>query len=403
MDPCTAAQLIKGWVMDDETPTAFARQPIVDAQGRIQAYEILERGPQASPERRTARALLFSLIDRPGIVPEGIPRFINVPPALLLEPLPPAEGPVVLEVLEDAVPSPALAEALAAQRAQGYGLALDDYALAPGWTPYFEQFSYLKLEVPRLRLQQAWALPPLPPGTQWIGEKVETIATLRALEARGVALFQGYFFAFPELTRPEPLPQWSSTVLQLLGALERPEVDFRALARIAGADPTLTVRLLRAAGAVAYGPPVRSLTLPDAMARLGLKALKRWLQLMLLADAGTFSEVKLRWALERACLAAALGPREGLGADEAYLLGLLSSADTLFNRPLDAVLAGLPLEIDTILAARAGQGPGGALLATVARLQEAAPLHPDEQAAYGAGCAEADALYQVLKAEGAPQ
>jgi c-di-GMP-related signal transduction protein len=37
----------------------------------------------------------------------------------------------VLEVLEDAVPSPALADALAAQRAQGYALALDDYALAP--------------------------------------------------------------------------------------------------------------------------------------------------------------------------------------------------------------------------------------------------------------------------------
>lgn len=338
--------------MDDETPVAFARQPIVDGQGRVKAYEILERGPRASAETRTARALLFSLVDRPGIVPEGMPRFINVPSALLLEPLPPAEGPVVLEVLEDTVPGPPLADALAVQRAQGYALALDDFALAPEWTPYLDQFSYLKLEVPRLRLKQDWALPPLPPGTQWIGEKVETIATLRALEARGVALFQGYFFAFPELTRPEPLPQWSSTVLQLLGALEHSEADFRALARIAGADPTLTVRLLRAAGAVAYGPPVRNLTLPDAISRLGLKALKRWLQLMLLADAGTFSEVKLRWALERACLAAALGPQEGLSTDEAYLLGLLSSADTLFNRPLAAVLAGLPLEIDIILAAR---------------------------------------------------
>ena len=389
--------------MDHETPLAFARQPIVDGQGCVKAYEILERGASALPETRTARALLFSLVDQPGIVPKGVPRFINVPPALLQEPLPPAEGPVVLEVLEDAQPSQALAEALAAQRAQGYALALDDYALAPEWAPYFEQFSYLKLEVPRLRLQQDWALPALPPGTQWIGEKVETVATLRTLEARGVTLFQGYFFAFPELTRPEPLPQWSSTVLRLLGTLERPEVDFRALARIAGADPTLTVRLLRAAGAVAYGPPVRSLTLPDAIARLGLKALKRWLQLMLLADAGTFSEVKLRWALERACLAAALGPREGLSADEAYLLGLLSSAEALFNRPLVAVLAGLPLEIDRILAAREGQGAGGALLAAVTRLQEAAPLAPEEQVAYGAGCAEADALYQVLKAEGPPR
>ena len=74
--------------MDDETPVAFARQPIVDGQGRVKAYEILERGPRASAETRTARALLFSLADRPGIVTESMPRFINVPPALLFEPLP---------------------------------------------------------------------------------------------------------------------------------------------------------------------------------------------------------------------------------------------------------------------------------------------------------------------------
>ena len=61
--------------------------------------------------------------------------------------------------------------------------------------------------------------------------------------------------------------------------------------------------------------------------------------------------------LRAGLLAAALGPQEGLSTDEAYLLGLLSSADTLFNRPLAAVLAGLPLEIDIILAAREGQGP----------------------------------------------
>ena len=68
--------------MDDETPTAFARQPIVDGQGRVKAYEILERGPRASAETRTARALLFSLVDQPGqAVPEGMPRFINVPSA----------------------------------------------------------------------------------------------------------------------------------------------------------------------------------------------------------------------------------------------------------------------------------------------------------------------------------
>ena len=148
---------------------------------------------------------------------------------------------------------------------------------------------------------------------------------------------------------------------------------------------------------------MRNLTLPDAIARLGLKALKRWLQLMLLADAGTFSEVKLRWALEQACLAAALGPQEGLSTDEAYLLGLLSSADTLFNLPLAAVLAGFPWKSTSSLRHERGKVRAELLLATVSRLQERAPLRPEEQAAYWVGCAEADALYQVLRAEGPPR
>ena len=96
------------------------------------------------------------------------------------------------------------------------------------------------------------------------------------------------------------------------------------------------------------------------------------------------------------------GAPGGLSTDEAYLLGLLSSADTLFNRPLAAVLAGLPLEIDIILAAREGQGPGGALLATESRLQERAPRRPEEQAAYWVGCAEADALLPGAWLRGLP-
>ena len=219
---------------------------------------------------------------------------------------------MVLEVLEDAVPRPSLADALAVQRAQGYALALDDFALAPEWTPYLDQFSYLKLEVPRLpACSRTGPCRPFPRARNGLGKRLKPSPLCERSKRARVDLFQGYFFAFPELTRPEPLPQWSSTVLQLLGVLEHPEADFRALARIAGADPTLTVRLLRAAGAVAYGPPVRNLTLPDAISRLGLKALKRWLQLMLLADAGTFSEVKLRWALSRLASRRPWGPRRG--------------------------------------------------------------------------------------------
>jgi c-di-GMP-related signal transduction protein len=66
----------------------FARQAIMDRRGRPAGYELLYRGP-----------------------PEA----------------------TVLELLEDATPSPALLDRLRALRAQGFRVALDDFA--PGRRP----------------------------------------------------------------------------------------------------------------------------------------------------------------------------------------------------------------------------------------------------------------------------
>lgn len=385
-------------VMEDDPPFAFARQPIVDGRGALVGYEILERGPQASPAERTARTLLHALLDTPELVPAGMLRFINLPPELLQSELPDAPPGTVLELLETAEPTAALIQPLASLRGQGYGLALDDYALAPEWLPYVASFDFLKLDMRALPFLQGLHLPTLPAATRWLGEKVETLEEVEGLRHLGVELFQGFYFAEPELAKPAPQPQWSSTVLRLLTALEAPNVSFPTLARLAGADPSLTLRLLRAASPLAYGPPDPALTLPKAFARLGLKALRRWLQLMLLVQVGTFSEVKLRWALERSCVAAEMAPELGLARDELYLLTLLSTADSLFNRPLGEVLLGLPFDVPRIEAARQGQGPAGALLRQVDEAEAGRPLAPALQVAYARGLREADGLYALLRA-----
>ena len=385
-------------VMEDDPPFAFARQPIVDGKGKLVGYEILERGRPASPAERTARTLLHALLDTPALVPSGALCFINLPPSLLQADLPVAPPGTVLEVLETTEPSAELTQPLAALRAQGYGLALDDYALAPGWRPHLGSFDFLKLDVRALPTLEGLRLPAVPSSTRWLGEKVESLGEFETLQGLGITLFQGFYFATPELARPGPQPQWSSTVLRLLTALDAPDVAFPTLARLAGADPSLTVRLLRAASPLAYGPPDPALTLPKALARLGLKALRRWLQLMLLVQAGPFSEVKLRWALERSCVAAELAPEAGLARDDLYLLTLLSTADSLFNRPLEEVLQGLPFDVRRIEAARQGHGPAGAVLAQVTQAQAGLPLAPALQAAYARGLQEADALYALLHA-----
>src|SRR5437868_6946061 len=96
------------------TVALFARQPICDAQRRIAGYELLYRGHRARDgavtDHRAATAQVLTAAFGDVGLDQTVgphPAFINVDARFLLDvdplPLPPQR--VVLELLEDAVPS----------------------------------------------------------------------------------------------------------------------------------------------------------------------------------------------------------------------------------------------------------------------------------------------------------
>ena len=113
----------------------LGRQPIVDAQQKRVAYELLFR---SGPENRalfqddvnaTASVIRHAFIDL-GLsrVLEGCPGFVNVSEKLLFSPvldlLPP--DTIILEILESVELTPSVYERCAQLKARGYQLALDD-------------------------------------------------------------------------------------------------------------------------------------------------------------------------------------------------------------------------------------------------------------------------------------
>src|SRR5439155_9175665 len=148
-------------------PTAFfARQPICDAQQRIAGYELLYRGERTGdgtvPDDRaaTAQVLIGALGDiglDQTVGPH--PAFVNVTAQFLIEvdplPLPPTR--VVLELLEDAVPTPQLLARLDALRAEGYRIALDDFVLEPRLMRLVERADIIKVDVRALGVAGAAA------------------------------------------------------------------------------------------------------------------------------------------------------------------------------------------------------------------------------------------------------
>ncbi|MFM7274763.1 MAG: diguanylate phosphodiesterase, partial [Gammaproteobacteria bacterium] len=112
----------------------LARQPIYDGSLGVFAYELLHRSidPEQSRVRDGDEASSMVLVDAfgsPGLagLTDGKPAFINFTEHLILNPPPVDPDLLVVEVLEDVRPSPAVIDGLRTLRERGFRIALDDF------------------------------------------------------------------------------------------------------------------------------------------------------------------------------------------------------------------------------------------------------------------------------------
>ena len=230
----------------------IGRQPILDANGDLFGYELLCRDEQgrlaiAGNGDRESTVMLLDAILAIGLekLTKSHRAFINVTETLLLgeliDTLPAAN--VVLEVLETVQASPALAERLGVLRSRKFTIALDDFVLGPGREALIEHADIVKLDV--LQLDDAGIEAHVAAikkhDCRLLAEKIETREQYERLRALGFDLFQGYYFARPELYSTRTLRPSRLAVLQLLGRVNDPDVSITELAALIRSDVALSM------------------------------------------------------------------------------------------------------------------------------------------------------------------
>jgi c-di-GMP-related signal transduction protein len=175
----------------------------------------------------------------------------------------------------------------------------------------------------------------------------------------GYSLFQGYFFCRPEMMQHRSLPSSKLAYLQLLQAATAPEFDIQELALKIKHEASLTFRLLRYLNSAAFSLRSEIHSVPHALSMLGERELRKWIAVVsvgVLAD-GKPDEL-MTVPLVRGRFCELLAPLAGMAghANDLFLMGLLSVMDAILDRPLDSVLAELPVrsEIKEALQARTG-------------------------------------------------
>src|SRR5690606_38897596 len=104
-------------------------------------------------------------------------------------------------------------------RQRGFRLAFDQNLLRRAYVNWLPMASYIKLDMLTFPIDNAQALVKFARThtiAQIIAEKVETQAQFEHMHALGVKLFQGFWFARPDVVQAKMVRPSQATIMQLL-------------------------------------------------------------------------------------------------------------------------------------------------------------------------------------------
>jgi EAL and modified HD-GYP domain-containing signal transduction protein len=334
------------------------RQPILDRRNQTVAYELLFRSGSENRFDGTDGSVASTAVIANSFLTIGCNRvlgskrgFINFTRTLLVEGhasiLP--KDRVVIEILEDVEPDAEVVESCRKLKEAGYHMALDDVGAADARLPLQPFAEYVKID---WMGTAAAYLAPLCDyfrnlGLRLLAEKVETKEDFAAALACGCELFQGFYFARPEILSARQVPTSKMACLRLLSEIQKTDLNFDSIETLVRPDIGLTQKLLFFVNSAAFPRRSRIGSLPEALVYLGEGNVRKWVILAALPKMASGKPAELVTAClirARFCELAADQAEPRMRAPSGFLVGLLSLLDVMVGRPLDELVEELGLE-----------------------------------------------------------
>jgi EAL and modified HD-GYP domain-containing signal transduction protein len=374
----------------------FGRQPILDRQRQLFAYELLFRSASAGKGnfagfiegvQATGTAIVdtfkeLSLADALGPYQGFIKLDRDLLASDLIDALP--SHAVVLEISGTAPLTPEMAARCEQLRQAGYMLAAHvrpEESPDIGSRPLLKIAEIIKVDIERAEPERLKRLVPAlkPLRKTLLAEKVESDGEMRLCHELGFDLFQGYCFARPTVTGGKQLKSSETALLRLLGLISQ-DADTVEIEAVFKQEPVLTINLLRLTNSAGSGLTIKITSLRHAITLLGRRQLLRWLQLLLYSGASSSSPTinpLLQLAATRGRLMELLvdHTREVRQSgrdliDQAFMAGILSLMPAMLGVEAKEIVAQLPLAVPVQEALSARRGVLGDLLTLVEALED---------------------------------
>ncbi|WP_432357481.1 EAL and HDOD domain-containing protein [Sporosarcina sp. UB5] len=339
------------------------RQPILDSEGRIFGYELLYRNsernsfPDIDPERATIQLLVNTFLSIGVDQISGKSKsFINFSGELLVKDIFSNLKPecVVIEILEDVEITPTLISRLKEIKREGFQLALDDFIIQDQYalhTELFELIDYVKVDflaVDDKGRRDIERLIKKYPHIKMLAEKIETEEQFQIAKKSGYDLFQGYFFAKPEIIKGVEIPANLNLHMQIINELNDSNPDIDEIAKLILHDISLTYKLLRFINTMNFSVPKSIGSVKQAIVLIGLRELRKWMRILMLHDLSDHSssgriKALVSYSMSRAKMCELVAVRTGYpSGDEHFFVGLFSLLDVIMQRSWEDILPTFP-------------------------------------------------------------
>ena len=375
----------------------IARQPILNKEKKIFAYELLFRNGatdkafvDTDADQATSRVIMESFFSR-GVdsITGGKPAFINFTSRLLLEntaTLFPKDQ-LVIEILENVEPTPEIIEACRSLQKKGYKLALDDFVYSPEIEPLIRMSKIIKFDflanTPReiVNMMKSIDLK----GKWLLAEKIETNEMFNLAVAMGFTLFQGYFFSKPVTLSTKVLSPLKISYISLMREVSTgDEMNFQRVARAIREDVALSYKLLKLVNSAYYGLRAEVTDITRAVAIIGTIELRKWVFMIALMGLNSDKPDEIiRMSMIRGRFLENLNTKcRRLNSDEnAFHTGLFSMLDVLMDVTMENALEGILLADEVRSALIDRTGPAYSLLELVVSIERSDWDVTDELAA----------------------
>ncbi|MER2511093.1 MAG: HDOD domain-containing protein [Nitrosomonas ureae] len=343
----------------------LGRQPILDRNQNLVAFELLFRQEEdeeeisISDDLSASANVIINAYCQLGIQNVlGKQRgFINADPALVMSDiisLLPSKH-VVLEIKETTALTADFMQRCSELKQKGYQFALDNVvAINEKVEQLLPLVSVVKVNVLELGKNELSKL--VTELNRWpvllLALKVETREQESNCMQLGFQMFQGFYFAKPEVLSVKRADPGKLSLLKLL-TLVMGDSDIEEIEKEFKHQPGLSYNLMRMVNSVASGLPQKINSIKHAIMIMGRKQLQRWVQLLLYtADQSNenMSNALMQTAAARGKLmeliATAERPHDKNHQERAFMVGILSLLNVLLGIEMQKIVDKLEIPDD---------------------------------------------------------